>query len=109
MRVRDLKRGQRFRILQKTYVLHSLSPCAALVEVEAPKREVKIGEDVEFTAPGSRRIHIAPAAEVDELFERVDLGEKKSHTKGARSVGDLEDAEKALRADERKQRAKEKE
>lgn len=102
MRVLDLKPGARFRILQKIYVLQRKpTPCSATVEVEAGDRVVKIG-DVEFTAPASRRITIAPTAEVDEYLGQVAIKERevKEH------VDELEEARKAIQRQERKERAK---
>lgn len=104
MKVNDLKRGARFRINQKVYVLQSRNECAALVECEAGDRVVKIG-DTEFTAPGVRRFHIAPTSEVDELLGYVEVKERevKHH------VDEIAEAKKAIKKQERKEAAKAKE
>jgi hypothetical protein len=105
MKVFELPVGTRFRINAKVYVLQRKpTSCAALVEMEAGDRTVKI-KDSEFTVPGVRRFHIAPTAEVDEV-----LGMGEVHTKDRKEyVNEIEEAKKAIARAERKERAKERE
>lgn len=104
-RVHELKPGTRFKILQRIYVLYSCSNCAALVEEETPAREVTIG-DATFTAPGGRRFHIAPTAEVDEVLGTVPL---KERTTARVFVNEVDEARKAIARQERKERARRRE
>lgn len=73
MKVYELKVGQKFRILKKTYEL--LKPCgpgSAYVKELSSEKEVTIvgafGEERTFMAPG-RKYTIATTAEVDEVLK----------------------------------------
>ncbi len=104
----ELPAGQRFKAAGRIYVLLRNAEGSSLVRTE-DKREIVIGGKVVYSV-NERPYRIASTTQVDEVLDKLDVRKEVAAIySGEREEDTTEkDAEKALKVEARKKKAREK-